>query len=322
MRMGYMTDFKKTVRKFSLLRKGDSVVVGVSGGPDSVALLLALSALRKEFCLEVYAAHFNHGRRKTSLRDERFVRKLCERFGIVFFGGNAVAQAAFSEERARIERFAFLFDCARKVKSNTIALGHNLDDQAETVLMRLIRGAGLQGLSAMMPCRRMGSFRIIRPLIETNRQRINAYLRQRRISPCIDETNRKEVFFRNKIRLTLIPLLEQRFNKNIKGVLSATAATLGQDYDYLNSHADAVFRKCGGRLRLAFLLHAHTSLIRLLIRKAIARVQGDTRRITFQHMREIEDLIFERPVGSVVNLPHGVFLVKKKHYLQFSREQK
>jgi len=312
------------IKSNNLFSHGEKIVVGVSGGPDSVALLLALASMRKGLDLRLHIAHFDHGLRSNSGRDARFVEKTALRLGIPFTYGKIDSLSSYRggsiEERARKKRFDFFFALAKKIGARTIALGHNRDDQAETILMRLLRGAGLQGLSAMMPSRQMGKFRIVRPLIETSRDEINSYLKGRKVTPCFDETNNREIYFRNKIRKTLIPLLEKKFNKNIKEILSTTAGILGQDYDCLNATAERVFKKYNRYLPLDVLTRTHPALVRLLIRKAIARVQGDTRRITFVHIREIEDLIFNRPVGSVVNLPKGVFVFKKKRSLQFSKE--
>lgn len=311
-----------TIRKFLLFRKEESVLVGVSGGPDSLALLLALVSMKKEFGLKLHVAHFDHNVRKSSGQDVQFVKDFSFQLGIPCSCGKMnkdLSQYGLSEERARKERYDFLFSVAKKIGTRTIALGHNRDDQAETVLMRLVRGAGLQGLSAMMPSRQMGYFRIVRPLIETSRHEINAYLRYKNVVPRIDETNDQDIYFRNKIRKILLPLLESKFNNNIKEVLSNTASTIGQDYDYLDLAAEKMYRKIRGRLWFRVLKNTHPALLRLLIRKAIISVQGDTRRITFVHIREIEDLIHNRPVGSIVNLPQGVSVIKKKHWVSFSK---
>jgi len=185
------------------------------------------------------------------------------------------------------------------------------------VLMRIIRGAGLYGLSGILPKRNIFGYQIIRPLIEVRRQEIEGFLKRKKIKPRIDTSNLEDIYFRNRIRNRLLPLLEKEYNKNIKEVLSNMAESVGYDYDYLISVAERTMKGLKTKLNLNKLKRLHPAISRLVLRMSIVRVKGDTRRIVFQHIKELEDLIFNRPVNSIVDLPKGISVVKKKNYLSF-----
>jgi tRNA(Ile)-lysidine synthase len=311
--------FRHTIKKYGLVKRGERIVVAVSGGPDSVTLLYLLFGLKDELGLHLYVAHLDHMLRPHSARDAEFVKSLAAKLGLpVVVGKAGIKKAAVKgspEELARNIRLDFLFGVARRLKARKICLGHNLDDQAETVLMRLIRGSGLYGLSAILPKKKMSAFTLIRPLLETRRKEIAAYLNKKKIPFCIDETNKQDIYLRNKLRNRLLPLLEKEYNKNIKEVLSNTALSSGYDYDYLVCAALRVLKGQGRKVKLSGFLKLHPAMQNLAMRISIARLKGDTRRITFQHIEEIRDLAMHRPVGSVVDLPKGVSVLKSKTHL-------
>ncbi len=315
---------KKTIANYNLINKGEKIVVGVSGGPDSVALLLLLNTLKKELKISLHIAHLDHMLRSNSYKDREFVEKLAERLNIPVTAAKInvkeLAKKGSLEEIARNARLGFLFKVARDVKADKIALGHNLDDQAETVLMRVIRGAGLYGLSGILPKKEIYRREIIRPLIEVRRKEIEGFLKRKRVQPRIDTSNLKDIYFRNKIRNRLVPLLEKEYNRNIKEVLSNTAQSLGYDYDYLNCYAERLAKGSKNSINLNWLVKLHPSIRRIVLRRAITRVKGDTRRITFIHIKELEDLLLNRPPNSVVDLPKGISAVKKKNRIFFYRK--
>jgi tRNA(Ile)-lysidine synthase len=309
---------RAAIKNSCLLKRNETVVVGVSGGPDSLALLYLLSSLKKEFGVSLHVAHLNHNLRKSSAGDLAFVAGEARKLGLGFTAGS-VRLKQVSEENCRKARLEFLFGVARKHGARTIALGHTLDDQAETVLMRLIRGAGLLGLSGIVAVRQFGRFTVIRPLIEVTRREIEGYLRRRRLSPRRDETNAQDIFLRNRIRRELLPLLGKKYNPNIKQVLSNTAQSAGSDYDYLVRAAEKAAGGIHAKIGLAKLLRLHPSLKRIVLRLMAGNLQGDLRRITARHIREIEDLASNRPAGSVVDLPKGLSVRKTKKNLIFYR---
>ncbi|MFA4842467.1 MAG: tRNA lysidine(34) synthetase TilS [Candidatus Omnitrophota bacterium] len=314
-----------TIKRYRLLNKGDRVVIGVSGGPDSVALLYILHGLSKEWKLKLHIAHLDHRLRAGSAQDRESVEALAQRLRLPItcarINIKILAIRGSIEEAARNARLSFLFRVAKKFKADKIALGHNLDDQAETVLMRILRGTGLCGLQAIMPKRNIQRFEIIRPLIETRRSEIEAFLKRKQIKPRRDASNLDEVYLRNKIRHKLIPLLEKEYNKNIKEVLSSLAESAQLDYEYLYSLASLKAKQLKNRIPLDKFLRMNPAVQRMCLRLAIKRIKGDTRRITFRHIKEIEGLIRSRPLNSIVDLPKGISVIKKKNRIFFYRRK-
>ncbi len=333
--MSLMKKVRGTIKRYNLLTVSDRVVVGVSGGPDSVALVLLLSSLKREFKLNLHIAHLDHCLRKDSCRDQEFVRLLAQRLKLPFISGKInirrLCGRGAIEETAREQRLKFLFGAAKHTGADKIALGHNRDDQAETVLMRLIRGAGLSGLGSILPKRNFGRWIIIRPLIETPREVIDSYLKRRKIKPREDSSNKDNIYFRNHIRNCLIPELIKNYNPNIKEVLANTAQVTACDYDYLKKAAlkalnrlkkqPGVKLNASSRLDLSKLSGLHPAIQRLVLRFCISEVKGTTRRLTFKHIKEIEDLLLYRPVNSIVDLPEGVSVLKSKKYLCVYQKQ-
>lgn len=322
----FLDKAKNTIKKYNLINKGDRIVVAVSGGPDSVALLYLLNGLRDELKITLHIAHLDHMLRPGSYKDRIFVEKLAEKLKIpattTQLNIKELAKKGSAEEIARNARLGFLFRVAGRIKADKVALGHNLDDQAETVLMRVIRGAGLYGLSGILPKRKIAGFCIIRPMIESRRNEIEVWLKKKKIKPCIDKTNMEDIYLRNKLRNRLLPLLEKEYNPNIKEVLSSMALCAGYDYDYLSRMAARTAKRFGSRINLDKFLKLHPAMQNLVLRLEFARVKGNMRRIGFVHIKEINDLILSRPVNSVVDLPSGVSVVKKKKTLLFYRRRK
>lgn len=219
---------QNTVKKFELWHRGDSFIVGVSGGPDSLCLLAVLTTLQKKYAFTLYVAHVNyHLRKKASDLDEALVKKMAKRynFPITILSQKKKLKNS-SEESLRIIRYAFFEKLRKKYNANHIAVAHNQDDQAETLLLRLLRGAGLSGLSAM----RAKNNAVIRPLIEMSRADILRYLEERSLTFREDASNADLRYFRNRIRHELIPYLEKEFQPQTRKLLAETALLLGDDY--------------------------------------------------------------------------------------------
>ncbi|MFA6217165.1 MAG: tRNA lysidine(34) synthetase TilS [Candidatus Omnitrophota bacterium] len=317
----FIDKVKNTIQQYALIAKKDKILIGVSGGPDSVALTYCLDALRKELGIELHIAHLDHMLRQDSSRDALFVKKLADSLSIPCSNEKINVRKSprkgSIEEIAREKRLGFLFKIANQTKSTKIALGHNLNDQAETVLMRIIRGTGLYGLSGILPKRTIAGHCIIRPLLGIQRKDIERFLKHKKISFCIDQTNASDVYFRNKLRNQLIPTLEKGYNVNIQELLSNLAENAGYDYDYLRQAALHIIKKMGKDIALEKFLKLHISMQRLLLRLKITQIIGDTRRINFTHILEIEDMIHNRPINSIVDLPKGISAVKLKKNLRF-----
>lgn len=299
------------------------VLTGVSGGPDSVTLLHVLHALKKEYSLNILIAHLDHKfRGEESKTDRRFCEGLAKVYGLeIVFEEIDVPRIAEEkgispEEAARFERYNFFKQVARERGIEKIAVGHTRDDQAETVVMRIIRGAGMKGLGGINPVKDMYGFRIIRPLIEVSRKEIEDFILEKGLKSRKDSSNEKAIFTRNKIRLELIPLLEKDFNSNIKEVLANMAENLQAEDDFLNKYARRKFRSVS-RIKqesifidLRKLKKQPEAIRKRILRAGLEELKGDLRRLTYQHWKEMEELIGERPVNSIVDLPAGIVITK------------
>ena len=305
-------EFINTSYKNKLFKKKDRIIIGVSGGPDSVCMLYVFCLLRKEFKLNLVCAHFNHALREEADTDEEFVRKLCLSLKVRFVSGKKNVGGFFRgdslEQTARRLRFDFFLNCSRKFKTKKIALAHTKDDVVETVLMRIIRGSALRGLRAIMPASTYKGIRIIRPLIGVAKADIIKWLKQNGYRYRLDKTNFEDKFLRNKIRNRLISFLRE-FNPNIENALYNLSRIAAFDYDFIHNYAKSEFnslkRAFAGKIKLdiRMLNKLHPAVIFEIIRIAIDEVKGDLRRIELKHLDEIMDLISSRPSGSVVDLP-------------------
>src|SRR3989304_3345534 len=238
---------KRAIDRYHLLEKGERLIVGVSAGVDSMVLLHLLNAYREAFDLSLIIAHINHGLRpEESEREAELVHKESERLGLPF----EYAQFDVKEfqklgglsrqDAARRIRFRFFHDLLQKHDAQKIVLGHNADDQVETVLLSLIRGSGLQGLKGILPIR---GGKVIRPLLEVWREEIESYALEKRIPFFIDSSNLKGDYLRNRIRLSLIPLIEKEYQPNFKETLLRTSSILREENNYLERGAEEEYQK-------------------------------------------------------------------------------
>ncbi len=313
----------------NLLLEGDRVLVAVSGGPDSVCLLHILNNLSGPLNFNLFVFHLDHQVRGESSRQEsQFVKELAEKLGIPYFieSFNVPRYRRITglslQEAARKVRLRFLARTAERIIASKVALGHNSDDQVETILMRLLRGAGAGGLAAMsllddFPGKE-GIF-IIRPLLEASRQEIERYCLENNLSYCIDPSNLKTVYRRNKIRLELIPYLEEHYNPGIKEVLLNMSKSLARDNSFMEQQAGLVFsdvllEDTLDRVVLegSHIMKFHPALQWRIIRMALERLKGNLAAVEYRHLEAIlEMLVRGGPHGSL-NLP-GELIIKKSY---------
>jgi tRNA(Ile)-lysidine synthase len=287
---------------------GSLVLAGVSGGADSVAMLDALVELRLRFGYRLAAAHLNHRiRAEESDRDECFVRDLCGRLGVELVVERAQdfdIAAGNLEERARDVRHAFFNRVADALGASHIALAHTADDQAETVLMRLLRGAGAAGLAAMAEC---GPGRIVRPMLALRRETHLAYLRVRGLGHVEDSSNRVPSYLRNRIRMELLPMLEREYAPGLAGRLAELASEMRALDGFVTELAarelDAMLDPHSGGLDLARLRALHPALQAAVLRRFIERRAGSLRRITRAHVEALRHLALDGPPNGRLALP-------------------
>ena len=312
---------RRTVQKYSMLKAGDTVLVAVSGGADSVALLHVLRRLQPAWSLCLAIAHFNHCLRgEDSEADEEFVRALSSTIGIPFLSEKAdVKQSARArksnlEETARRARYDFLRRAASRFGADKIALGHNKNDQAETILMRFLRGSGPEGLSSIHP---VVDGLFIRPLIECPRKSILRYLEDFSHPYRQDASNNDLGYLRNRVRHQLLPYLQKRFNPRLVDVLANEAEQARLAAQFLQAQARQLYesirigKQDGIALPAQTILDLDPALRSLVIREALRDCRGSLRGISSAHIRSILNLCAAHQSGKQIQLP-GKHLVTRR----------
>jgi tRNA(Ile)-lysidine synthase len=303
---------KKTIKKYDLLEKGERVVVALSGGPDSTALLTALDVLAKELDLSLIVAHYNHGLRGAeSDEDEQFSRDLAQDMGLIFVSGKMdqkkIAKGVSPEDYYRRQRYGFLEKVASDYQAQKIALGHNLQDQAETVLLHLLRGSGLEGLKGFLPKR---DGRMIRPLIETSRREIISFLDESRISYRKDSSNEDIIYLRNQIRSGLIPYLKEKYNPKIEENLARMAQILRMEDEFIGQHVTEALQSSfiqrhqnGVLFNIDFVNKLPAAVRWRLFKTILESLNPDNNGISFVHVKSLDDLSRKRESGKRIVLP-------------------
>jgi len=288
---------KATISTYGMLVRGQLVLVAVSGGPDSVALLDILYTLKEDFGVELAVAHFDHGLRPESAADAEFVRELGTRYGLAVYverGDVAARRAATGlslEVAARVARYEFLRRLAGRTGAGRVALGHHGDDQAETLVMNFLRGTGVAGLKGIPPVRD-GLY--VRPLLGLRRREIEAYCAARGLPVRHDPSNRDPVFLRNRVRRELIPWLEERYNPALVPALMRMAEVCRAEDEYLGERAAEAYRAVrrgreggGVELDLATLNGLPLALARRVVRLAWREAAGPGRPLEFEHVERL-----------------------------------
>ena len=328
-------------RRLKLPVSEETIVVGVSGGADSTALLLALHELKSagKLFVNICVAHLDHKLRKTSGHDARWVAELAEKLGYeCVVGRSKVAELARTnrdnlEQAARQARYAFLERTAKRKSARYVLTAHTMDDQAETVLMRFMRGsagAGLGGMEAMRPFGK-SSVQLVRPLLWARRVDTERYCRIRKIDFVTDEMNNDTGLARVRVRQQLLPLM-QSFNNRIVEAISRTAAQLREDGTVLLSGSDALLRNASiaGEngddetespvLDVKVLAGEPPALRRRALRQWISAARGGTRRLEMVHLLAVEKLLEGTAGGRTVELPGGGRVRRIRNRLVFETE--
>ncbi len=309
----------------------DRVIAGVSGGPDSVFLLHSLGALKRKLRISgIGVCHVDHGLRgKESEGDSLFVRQRCEDMGLTYFEkklgeGKLRSKDMSIEEAARIERYIFFRESARSFDAGVIATGHTMDDQAETVLMRILKGASLKGLVGILPVRQENGIRIIRPLIQIDKSSIVSYLDRNGIAYRIDSSNLENVYFRNEVRSDIIPFLE-KYNPKLKRVLFGLAEHLREDFEFINSEkikarAMITAHKDGGvEILIKDIVVQPSAIQKEMLRDSLEKAGGDIKKLSYRHWKEMEAVIKRKGRGTSIDLPGSIRMTRTDRALLMRR---
>lgn len=323
----FLNKVESTIKKHSMLSGGEIVLVGFSGGPDSVCLLHVLHEL-KDMSLKLHALYIDHGLRPAETPDEiEFCKKLCEEISIPFVVKSidvktyAREHGLNKQDAARELRYRIFEEASHKIKAARIALGHNADDQTETFFMRLLRGSGPKGLSGIPPVRK----NVIRPLIETERSEIEGFLDELNITYITDSSNLKDDYLRNRLRHIFIPELK-KINPSLTTTTSKTMDILREEEGYFDilvtkTLMKLINRKTDNRIEL-FLAPIETMekiMLRRVIRRAVEETKG-LRGIHFLHIEDIIDLIRKGRHGDRIYLPKKMRAIKNYSTLVITSE--
>ena len=377
----------ETIARYAMVSPEDSLLVGVSGGPDSVALLLLLIEITgsaHNFNNRIGVAHINHSLRgDESDRDEAFVIHLAEKYNLpchtikVDVPAVAMENRLSFEEAARDVRYSFYSQIAAKEHYNKIALGHNSDDNAELVLMNLLRGSGTKGIAGIPPVRDNHSIKlshiakgkptrgnsdivehnnkIIRPMIEISREDILEYLKLKNQQYVVDSSNDDIAYLRNRIRHSLIPHLKERYNPSVTESINKLSRIIMDENSWMEEETGRLFNKAliykkkefsdpfgrtgesldnytieknskieekEVRLDRKFFADIHHALTKRLVRRAIQEVKGNLKRITFNHIDDILELVYSKSSGTTIHLPDRIRIIKSRESICFRKESK
>lgn len=319
--------FKETIIKYEMIKPGDLVIAGVSGGPDSLALLHLLRALRNDLAFRVHVAHVDHCLRGRQAEDEGcWVREKAEEWGfactVTKIDVPAIARekGLSFEEAGHFVRRSFFLDLQQKIGAQKIALGHQADDQAETLLMHFLVGTGLEGLRGIVPV----DLPFIRPLLFLTRAEVELYCQKNGLLPRRDPSNEDDAYLRNRIRNQVIPWLEEKVNPNLVATLNRTAQIIQQDEDYLQQEMTKLVPRffsskdhSGSCLHLEGWDTLHPSMQRRLIRYTYQSLcpggawtekeeTGPRQGLAFFHVEAVRELAQSKETGKVLHLPGAV----------------
>ena len=316
--------FLKTIKEENLIQKKDKIVVGVSGGPDSITLLECLNKYKEKLEIEIIVAHINHLIRKDSTEDEQYVENICKKMNIKCYIKRenvlniAKNEKIGTEEAGRKVRYEFFDEILKKEKANKIAIAHNMNDNAETILLNLLRGTGLNGLEGIQP---MEYNKYIRPLINISRKEIEEYVEKNKLKPKIDYTNKENIYKRNKIRNELLPYLK-KINPNIVESLSRLSKIVKEENTYIKKETEKIYNnikikdeKNLGKIELDIkeFNKLEIAIKKNLIIKCIEETIGDSRNI---EKINIDDIIkiCSNNIGNKYILPNKKIkiLIKNK----------
>lgn len=310
------------IKKYNMLSKFDTVVIGVSGGADSVCLTDVLNSIKDEYSLNIILVHINHNiRGAEAKRDQAFVENL----GKIY--GNTVKVFSYPVEEMARKKGLTTEEMGRKLRydafysvagdNGKIAVAHNMNDNAETMLMRFFRGTGIKGLGGISASRD----RIIRPLIRVERREIEQYCGEKGLEYCTDSTNNIAEYTRNKIRLNVIPFVQRELNAGIVETMWRTSELMAEENRFIEKMADRAYADCcvdSNRIDIDRLLTYDIVMQRRVVRKGFVSFSADLHDISFDHVERVLSLCAKES-GKTVELPNGLRATKEHNTLYFSK---
>lgn len=339
----------KTIQQYKLIENGDKLVLAVSGGPDSIAMLDILNKLRKnsnteeikqqhngrnkkinKIDFEICVAHINHMIREEAESDKQYVEKYCQKNGIEFYSKSIDVQKIANnkkigtEEAGRIVRYDFFDEVLEKTNSNKIAIAHNKNDRAETIIMNTLRGSGISGLKGIEPKRE----KYIRPIIECERQEIEQYCEENKLNPRIDRTNFENIYTRNKIRNIVIPYVKKEFNPNIINTLERLSQLVCEEEEYIEIQVKKAYKDILEKeeneeiiLNLKRFNSQEKVIKSRLVLYTITRLLGTSKGIEKIHIEDIIKLC-ENNIGNKFLIPNKkIKILIKNHKIYFIKQR-
>ena len=329
------------IKKQELLKSGDRVIAGVSGGADSMCMLLILLSLKQELDLDIIVAHVNHGiRGEEAKRDADFVEAFCADKCLTFelanadIPGIAKETGTTSEEAGRNYRYSFFCELAEKYRAEKIAVAHNSDDNAETVLFNIFRGSGIGGLKGILPKRSISGkgskYTLIRPVLALSRAEIEEGLKEAGQDFCTDRTNSEDTYARNRLRNTILPMARDNINTNVYGHIESLSRQAALVYDFIEQETDKYAScinpvtdedgsKTGVSIDIPSIVKLHRVLKQSLIRRAFEMVSGKLKDVEETHIEAIEDLI-NKQSGKRISLPYDITATRVYNDIILSNE--
>ena len=326
-----LTKVLETIKRYNLIENGDRLILGVSGGPDSIAMLNILNDIRNDKKLhiefDIIVAHVNHLIREEAKDDERFVKDFCKRINVPFYSKSIDVQKIANnkkigtEEAGRNARYDFFDEVLAKTNSNKIAIAHNKNDKVETMIMNILRGSGTTGLKGIEPIK---NNKYIRPLIECERSEIEEYCAQNNIEPRIDRTNFENIYTRNKIRNVVIPYIKKEFNPNIIKTMDRLSELVKEEDEYLENTVKSKYKELiveEKEKEYIMDLKEFNKLEKViksrLLLYTISRLLGTTKGIEKIHIEDIIKLC-EKNIGDKYLTPNkNIKVLVKNHKIYF-----
>lgn len=316
----------ETIQKYNLIEAKDIVVLGVSGGPDSLFMLDILNKLKSKLNFEIVVAHINHMIREEANSEEKFVKEFCKKIGVKFYSKRidvvnyANNNKIGTEEAGRKVRYDFFDEVLKLEKANKIAIAHNKNDKVETIIMHLLRGCGVSGLQGINP----KNNNVIRPIIEIERTQIEEYCERNKLDPRIDKSNFENVYTRNKIRNIVLPYIKSEFNPNIIDTITRLSEVITEENSFLErltiqKYNEILVNKTADEIQLDLkkFNNLETVLKNRIILYTISKLRGGTQGIEKIHIKDIIKLCQNNIGNKQLSPQKGLKILVKDKKINF-----